>query len=756
MNADEEERLLRSVAMQNAQSILAARQRAEEELIRAKQALELRTAELAHSLSLTRATLESTTDGILVTDESGRITDFNRRYMLMWGIDDEVMAAGDRDAILDITAARLHEPAAYRARIDEIVRASAAETFDLLELADGTIFERASRTRMVDGQQVGRVWSFRDITARRRAEEALRDESRVLEILHGTGIALSSRLDLQELLQAVTDAATQLTGAQFGAFFYNAAGGADGDTLLLYTLSGAPRAAFDGLGHPRATELFGPTFRGEPPIRIADVRQDPRYAQTGIGMPLGHLSVRSYLAAPVLSGAGHVLGSLLFGHSEAGVFTERSERLVVGLAANAAVAIDNARLYEAAQKAAVEREKLLASERSARAEAERLGELKDEFLATLSHELRTPLNAILGWAQVLRRSGAGEADLHKGLDTIERNARVQTQLIEDLLDMSRITSGKVRLEVQPLRPLTFVEAAVETVRPSAESKGIRLEMMLDPLAGPVSGDPSRLQQVLWNLLSNAIKFTPKGGKVQVLLERVNSQIEISVVDTGCGIRPEFLPFVFERFRQAEATTTRRYGGLGLGLSIVKQLVELHGGSVRVKSAGQNRGSTFTVHLPLAAVHQPVYGEGRTHPRAPSATRLDFTTTDLTGLKLLVVDDEPDARELVKRVLSDCGAEVMATGSAEEALRYIESQRPDVLVSDIGMPETDGYELLRRVRALGAERGGKLPAIALTAFARSEDRTRALRAGFLAHIAKPVEPSELGAMVAAVAGRSSGS
>jgi signal transduction histidine kinase/CheY-like chemotaxis protein len=447
--------------------------------------------------------------------------------------------------------------------------------------------------------------------------------------------------------------------------------------------------------------------------------------------------------------SGEVIGGLFFGHPETGVFTERTERIIVGIAAQAAVAVENARLYEAAQKASEERQGLLESERAARTEAERANELKDEFLATLSHELRTPLNSILGWAQVMKLSVTA-ADLQRGLEAIERNARLQAQLIEDLLDMSRITSGKMRLEIQSVELIPVIEAAIEIIRPAAEAKHIRVEKMFDPGAGPVFGDPSRLQQVIWNLVSNAVKFTPKDGKVQVLLERVNSHIEISVADTGIGIKPEFLPYVFERFRQADATTTRNFGGLGLGLSIVKHLVELHGGTVRVKSAGPGHGTTFSVHLPLTVVHRNDEGE-RVHPKTPAVVS-NFTRSDLSGLTVLVVDDEADARELVKHVLAECDAEVFTASTAAEALALIERERPDILLSDIGMPTMDGYQLLRQVRMLGASKGGQLPAIALTAFARSEDRTRALRAGFLVHVSKPVEPSELVATVASVAGR----
>jgi signal transduction histidine kinase len=444
---------------------------------------------------------------------------------------------------------------------------------------------------------------------------------------------------------------------------------------------------------------------------------------------------------------------LFFGHPEVAVFTDRTERLIAGVAAQAAIAIDNARLYEAAQQAAQERELLLASERAARSEAERMSSMKDEFLTTLSHELRTPLGAILGWSQILRRGTRNEADLNKGLETIERNARGQAQLIEDLLDMSRITAGKVRLDVQVVELSDLIETSVETVRPTAEAKGIQLAVVLDPCAGAVSGDPGRLQQIIWNLLSNAIKFTPKHGQVQVTLARVDSHIEISVSDTGAGIREEFLAHVFERFRQADGSTTRQFGGLGLGLSIVKSLTEMHGGRVYALSPGLGMGATFTVELPLPVFHGALPGSPGPHSATPHALASPtFQFPDLGGLTVVVVDDERDSRDLVRRVLEDCSAIVLCAASAAEAIALVEQYRPHVLVSDIGMPGVDGYELLRRVRALGADRGGRIPAIALTAFARSEDRTKALHVGYLAHVAKPVEPAELAITVASVAGR----
>jgi PAS domain S-box-containing protein len=401
-----------------------------------------------------------------------------------------------------------------------------------------------------------------------------------------------------------------------------------------------------------------------------------------------------------------------------------------------------------------ERDRLLESERAARGDAERASRMKDEFLATLSHELRTPLNAILGYAQLLRTGVMGQAELADGLEVIERNARAQTQIIEDLLDMSRIISGKVRLDVQPVNLVDVIEAAVRTVAPAADARGIRMQKILDPLAGPVSGDPNRLQQVFWNLLSNAIKFTPKGGRVQVVLQRVNSHVEVTVSDSGVGIKPEFLPYVFDRFRQADATAARRYGGLGLGLAIVKSLVELHGGSVRAASPGEGRGATFVVHLPLSLLS---HDHDSDHPGAKAVRRpgspAEQFHANLADVSILVVDDERDARELVRRLLVECDARVLTAASADEALPLLSADhRPDVLISDIGMPGVDGYEFIRRVRALGPDRGGAVPAVALTAFARSEDRTRAILAGYQMHVAKPVEPAELVAVVASLAGR----
>jgi len=375
--------------------------------------------------------------------------------------------------------------------------------------------------------------------------------------------------------------------------------------------------------------------------------------------------------------------------------------------------------------------------------------MKDEFLATLSHELRTPLNAIQGWATLLRQRQVSPEDMNRGLETIERNVRAQTQIVNDLLDMSRIISGKIHLEVQPMYLHEVINAALDAVRPSAAAKHIRIHPLLDSSIGLVRGDPNRLQQVLWNLLTNAVKFTPNGGRIQIVLERVNSHVEILVEDTGIGIRSEFLPYVFDRFRQGDPTTTRRYGGLGLGLSIVKNLVELHGGMVRVKSPGEGQGCTFMVVLPVSHVRSEDTARSQ-RPTLPGGDPLEaIELPRLDGVTVLVVDDEPDGRALIVRVLEGRGAIAKPAASAEQALEMLSREKFDILLSDIGMPDIDGYELMRRVQQLDAARGSTIPAIAVTAYARPEDRQRSLLAGYQMHLSKPIEARELVAGIASL-------
>jgi signal transduction histidine kinase/ActR/RegA family two-component response regulator len=381
----------------------------------------------------------------------------------------------------------------------------------------------------------------------------------------------------------------------------------------------------------------------------------------------------------------------------------------------------------------------------ARDAAEAANRAKDEFLAVVSHELRTPLTPIVAWTRLLKGGGLDEATRKRAFDVIERNARVQTQLVEDLLDVSRIVTGTVHLDMQHVDLRRLIDAAVDATRPAADGKGIAIRTDVDPRAGAVLGDAQRLQQVIWNLLSNAIKFTPRGGHVDVTLRRIDGRAEIAVRDTGEGIKPEFLPYVFDRFRQADSSSTRVYGGLGLGLAIVRQIVELHRGRVRVVSEGEGRGATFTVELPaLGRAAMPDRAE------APPSVGVPFTPSPvLRDMRVLVVDDEEDTLETLGVVLRACGAEVQAADCAEQGFAAVRTWHPTAIVCDIGMPGEDGYGLITRIRALPPAEGGRTPAIALTAYARSEDRVRALAAGFQMHVAKPIEPAELVASVAAV-------
>ncbi|HEV8306338.1 MAG TPA: ATP-binding protein [Methylomirabilota bacterium] len=441
---------------------------------------------------------------------------------------------------------------------------------------------------------------------------------------------------------------------------------------------------------------------------------------------LRQLGFRSYMAVPLVT-RGRRLGAISFASMVPRRFGPAELALAEDLARRAASAVDNARLYR---------------------EGEEANRAKDEFLATLSHELRTPLTAVLGWTQLLRSAQLDDAMRTRAIETIERNARTQAQLINGLLEISRIVTGKLSLEVRPLDLRSVIEAALETVRPAAEAKRVLLDAALPAWVGPVSGDPDRLQQVVWNLLSNAIKFTPAGGRVEVRLAQADGQAEIQVSDTGQGIRPEFLPFVFDRFRQADSTTTRSFGGLGLGLAIVRHLVELHGGRVEATSEGEGQGATFRVWLPLLAPtpSSPADPAGRTRPIGGPAGQ-----AALGGVRVLLVDDEADARDLITMLLAQLGAEVTAVGGAAEAVQALDRAAFDVLVSDIGMPGEDGYALMRSIRARPPDHGGRIPAVALTAYARAEDRVRSRAVGFERHVAKPVDPEELIAAVVGVVG-----
>jgi PAS domain S-box-containing protein len=713
------------------------------------------TTDLESARAHLAAIVASSEDAIVSKTLDGIVTSWNQAAERLFGYTSAEMVG---QPILRVIPPELHhEEVAILTKLRAGGRIERYETTRVRK--DGRRIEvslTVSPIRDRTGRIVGAAKIAHDITARRATEQALHEEAHALGVLSSVGRAIASQLELDRLVQLVTDAATELSGAEFGAFFYNVTR-EDKESYWLYSLSGASRESFANFPMPRATEVFGPTFRGEGIVRSDDIRADARYGRNSpySGMPPGHLPVCSYLAVPVASSSGAVIGGLFFGHSQPGIFSERSERLVTGIASYASIAIDNARLFQTIRERetqlkdlAEEREQFLKSERQARSDAERLSHLKDEFLATLSHELRTPLNAIQGWTALLRQHDVPAEDMKRGLETIDRNVRAQTQIVNDLLDMSRIISGKIHLEVQTLHLHEVVNTAIEAVAPTADAKRIRIHTLLDTAIGLVRGDPNRLQQVLWNLLSNAVKFTPAGGRVQVVLERVNSHVEIVVEDTGIGIRPDFLPYVFDRFRQGDPSTTRRYGGLGLGLSIVKNLVELHGGSVRVKSGGENQGSTFVIALPVSHVGRDE--RERARPSASSADPLDaIELPRLDDVTVLIVDDEPDGRALIARILEGHGAKAQCAASAQEALQMLQQQKVSIMLSDIGMPEMDGYELMRRVRLLDAARGTPLPAIAVTAYARPEDRQRSLLAGYQMHLAKPIEARELIAAIASL-------
>jgi PAS domain S-box-containing protein len=677
------------------------------------------------------AVVESSDDAIVAKDLNGMITSWNRAAERMFGYT-AAEAIG--------RSIRMLIPADLQAEEDEVLaRIRSGQIVDHYETRrqckDGSqllISLTVSPIRDATGVVVGASKIARDITDQSRLRAAAEEQALITQKLSEAGAAVASSLDRGTIVQKVTDIATDLTHAEFGAFVYKSIDPQTGDERTQHTVSGISERAFVRLAKDGSTELFTLVITEHGLIRIDDLTQDPRYrgAPPRLEMLNGHLPVRSYLAVPVYAVAGDLVGALFLCHPQARIFTAQHEQLAKGIAAWASLALENARLFRDAQ------------------EADRL---KDEFLAVLSHELRTPLNAIVGYARLLRGGILSDDKATRGLETLERNATALTQIVEDVLDISRIVAGKIRLDVQPVELPLVVHNAIATVQPAADAKGVRLQAIVDPRVGPVSGDPDRLQQVVWNLLSNAVKFTPRNGRAQVRVQRVNSHVEVAVSDTGIGIRPDFLPYVFERFRQADAGTTRKTGGLGLGLSIVRHIVEMHGGSVTVASEGQGRGATFSIRLPVMIVHAEGVREPREHPRTERKAPLE-RLGNLEGVRVLAVDDEEDALGLLRAVLETAGAEVTTSPSPLDALERVATVRPHVLVVDLGMPEMDGFEFIRRIRGSASADVRDIPAAALTAFARSEDRTRALESGFEMHLAKPVDPGELVASVATLVRR----
>lgn len=597
---------------------------------------------------------------------------------------------------------------------------------------DGSLFYATvslSALRDASGELVGFVKVTRDVTERRRAEESAR-------LLSEASAALASSLDYRQTLSTLTRlcvptvadwAAIDMVGPDRALQRVAVAHVDPAKVALAHELYRRwPPKPDDPHGVARVVRTGHPEVFYE----ISDATLEEAIPDPELLAVARSLGITSSMCVP-LSARGRVVGALTLVSAGSGRrFAADDLALAEELARRAGGAIEHASLFRDATEAS---------------------RLKDEFLTTVSHELRTPLTAVLGWASLVRSRQDDAAFVSKGLETIERNARAQSLLIEELLDLSRMITGKLRLEVQPVDPGGLVESALDSIRPAAAAKGIALHAVVDPKAGPIMADPGRLLQVVSNLLSNATKFTPRGGWIRVYVRRVESSAEVVVQDNGPGIEPEFLPHVFERFRQADGTSTRRHGGLGLGLAISRSIVELHGGTIAADSEGAGRGATFTVRLPVAPVRPSLAPpELPAHPADPGPGV--ECPPSLEGLRILIVDDEPDARELLTTILEHCGASVTAAPSTAEAMEALRRGPPDVLVSDLGMPGEDGLTFIRKVRALRPEEGGRVPAIALTAYAAASDRTRALRAGFNHFVSKPIENQELVVVIANLIGR----
>jgi PAS domain S-box-containing protein len=653
-----------------------------------------------------RVTLASIGDAVIASDPDGRVTFMNATAEALtgWGL-----AEASGRALAEVfqivneqTRQPVDNPAARVMRSRHIVGLANHTLLISRTGVEYPIADSAAPIRDDGGRILGVVLVFRDVTDERRAEEAIAEQREWFETtLESIGDAVIAT-DVHGRVVFMNPIAEHLTGWNV----HHARGKRCADVFSI--VNEDTRRTVE---NPATRVLAEGTIVG-----LAN--HTMLISADGVERPIDDSG------APIRNREGRIVGVVL-------VFRDVSER----------------RRIEAERRdAAAERERFLQAERVARADAERASRLKDEFVAMVSHELRTPLNAILGWTHLLMKSGTSPETVSRGLDIVARNTRMQAQLISDLLDISRITSGKLTLEINEVDLVSVVKDAIETVQADADKKQVVVRRELDASVQPIAGDAERLQQVIWNLLSNAIKFTPECGTVSVRVRHNGSSAEMTVSDTGVGIRAEFLPHIFDRFQQADRSITRRFGGLGIGLSIVKHLVELHGGTVRADSAGEGRGATFTVLLPAST-----YDRGAM-TLAPVTRRDDalLPVETLEGIHVLVVEDDADTCAYLDQFLSTYGAEVTCIQSAEEAVAHLMRSKPDILVSDIGLPEIDGYELMQRIRRLPADSGGAIPAIALTAYARSEDRTRALQAGYQAHLSKPVEPVELVATIASFA------
>ena len=609
--------------------------------------------------------------------------------------------------------------------LDQLRRGQRVDHFETVRVAkDGTRLDVSltiSPVRDPTGAIVGASKILRDITARKRSEKRLREEIQVRELLGDAArFVVSAQLDLERVVQGITDIAREITGAAFGAFFYNVLD-ERGESYRLYTISGVPLEAFSRFPQPRNTAVFGPTFRGEASVRSADITADPRYGHNPPyrGMPEGHLPVRSYLAVPVKAASGEVLGGLFFGHPEPGVFTERAEQLVIAVAAQAAVAVESARAHQALKQEIDQR-------KQAEQALNRANRQKDEFLAMLAHELRNPLAPIRNATELLSHMLANDSNAQSALRMIDRQGAQLSRLVDDLLDVSRVTTGKIQLECKILDLATVITQALETVETQVREKRHRVSVtaFYEPLY--VEGDFARLVQCVSNILANATKYTEPGGEIWVRTRGDRDSAFIEISDTGAGIPPELLPQVFDLFVQSDRTLDRAQGGLGVGLAVVKRLIEMHNGEVTARSEGLWRGSTFEIRLPRVASPAPVAAvEERFKPESR---------------RVLIVDDNADAADSLALLLKFEGHEAHVVYSGEEALASMASFKPDVALLDIGLPGMNGYELARQIRKMPQLE--RLRLIALTGYGQVEDQQRAYAAGFDSHLVKPVTLSAL--------------
>ncbi|HET8698063.1 MAG TPA: PAS domain S-box protein, partial [Gammaproteobacteria bacterium] len=658
--------------------------------------------ELATQQERFRVTLASIGDAVIASDLDGRVSFLNGAAETLTGWPANEAVGRPLDEIFKIVHEKTREPVRNPAvLVMRLGRVVGLANHTVLIHRDGSerpIADSAAPIRDGAGAIAGAVLVFRDVTEQRRAEEALAEQREWLETtLESIGDAVIAT-DVQARIEFMNPVAEHLTGWRLD----DARGRVCSEVFRI--VNERTRKPVD---NPVQRVLAEGTVAGLANHTVL-------IAADGNEHPIDDSG------APIRNRSGRIVGVVL-------VFRDITERR---------------RAETERHNDAIERDRLLESERAARAEAERASRVKDEFVAMVSHELRTPLNAILGWTHLMSQSRDDRDILARGLDVIVRNTRVQAQLISDLLDMSRIVSGKLRLTIEKVDMKPLAEAAIETVQQAADAKGIPIERRLEA-TNAIAGDPARIQQIIWNLLWNAVKFTPDGGQIVVGLRQRGSDVELTVTDTGVGIRREFLPHIFDRFEQGNPSITRRFGGLGLGLAIVKHLVDLHGGSIAAESEGEGKGARFTVLLPAGSAAEAAVDPSRSaEARALASVEVDA----LQGMRILVVEDEKDTLEFLARLLVSRGAEVVTATSAAEALALLPTAQVNVLISDIGLPDVDGYELLREIRRMDASASGGIPAIALTAYARAEDRLLAFRAGYQAHVAKPVDPAELVATI----------